>query len=362
MAGAVPSSYLGTPDSPAFPEGKVPWIRRWLGDRQYLAIAVGEAAPTELLERYKAAFPEARIVRRKEDDEAFGVLPPVLTARTNARPPFRVSKVIGQLTGRLLHQRIFDPTPAGQQQNLRPLPRSPLQLWLGGTCLGEQFSDDCRFAVRIGLAIAGGRSQVTLRIGIATRRIRVAPPEDSGIRDSYPTANRPGRRRVRGRCGTLAQTREQIGGRPPTHHRLDRCSLPEGLLRSPVRSPFPALTRSRCPELAWQASQELQCFQCARCDTRKTTTLRPALCTRSNAWPQSGSCGERLTVSRCKPSMCCAAYSIVDEPMLNMSITPTTGSSYLRSCDCEHIFSATRIYCGGTWSVIQTPFSDSRNL
>ena len=77
MVGAVGNCHCITISSgppnwgPGFSDGKIPWLRQRLGDLQYEAIAVGNDASEELMDRYRTAFPEAKVVKNN-DDEVFG--------------------------------------------------------------------------------------------------------------------------------------------------------------------------------------------------------------------------------------------------------------------------------------------------
>jgi hypothetical protein len=46
---------------------EISWIRRWMSDRQYYAIAVGDSASDATLDRFKRLFPEAAVVRSPSD-------------------------------------------------------------------------------------------------------------------------------------------------------------------------------------------------------------------------------------------------------------------------------------------------------
>jgi hypothetical protein len=43
---------------------KIPWFRKWLGDRYYLGLSIDKSASDDEIARYKKAFPEATIMRR----------------------------------------------------------------------------------------------------------------------------------------------------------------------------------------------------------------------------------------------------------------------------------------------------------
>jgi hypothetical protein len=43
---------------------KIPWLRKWLGDRYYLDLSIDKSASDDEIARYKEAFPEATIMRR----------------------------------------------------------------------------------------------------------------------------------------------------------------------------------------------------------------------------------------------------------------------------------------------------------
>ena len=43
---------------------KIPWFRKWLGDRYYLGLSIDKLASDDEIARYKEAFPEATIMRR----------------------------------------------------------------------------------------------------------------------------------------------------------------------------------------------------------------------------------------------------------------------------------------------------------
>ena len=51
----------------------VPWLRMWLGDREFTAIELMDGVDEETLNLYKAAFPEAKVY-------AFGEMPEAGTA------------------------------------------------------------------------------------------------------------------------------------------------------------------------------------------------------------------------------------------------------------------------------------------
>jgi hypothetical protein len=47
----------------AHPPRELPWIRRWLGDNDYIEIYLELSASDEDVQRYKVMFPEATITR-----------------------------------------------------------------------------------------------------------------------------------------------------------------------------------------------------------------------------------------------------------------------------------------------------------
>jgi hypothetical protein len=58
------SSGTGTTHRSDDSREKIPWFRKWLGDRYYLGLSIDKSASDDEIARYKEAFPEATIMRR----------------------------------------------------------------------------------------------------------------------------------------------------------------------------------------------------------------------------------------------------------------------------------------------------------
>jgi hypothetical protein len=58
------SSGAGTTHRSDDSREKIPWFRKWLGDRYYLGLSIDKSASDDEITRYKEAFPEATIIRR----------------------------------------------------------------------------------------------------------------------------------------------------------------------------------------------------------------------------------------------------------------------------------------------------------
>lgn len=68
--GTEPSWHVGRPES-----NKISWFRKWLGDYEFEEITVNDSTTTnDLIDRYRAAFPEAEItrIRNGKIDRFFG--------------------------------------------------------------------------------------------------------------------------------------------------------------------------------------------------------------------------------------------------------------------------------------------------